>query len=306
MHSSPIINDVSFCSNACDSIQWKDLTPSPAAPSIHEPGISGHSVKQVFDKTIPLYLTKDTTYQVILTPQHSLTEFSISHISPNIDDLFPELSQSTDNQFLFNSDDKSINDGLTTIDSTSLNQCQLSHNLISSKPPLPLNQLTHTEAYKNIISDMTIYEFWRINDRKRLNRISAKRNRDNIENHIQEMESKLNSRQIASIKSICRKNINNIKEFDTIRDYLERNQKNNKLVKKYGIEKLSNLIMDTKRITINSIDINDLNRFKLLKKKARNLYSSTKSRLFKSEYIKKLESATKANPTPTPGFQTPS
>lgn len=152
---------------------------------------------------------------------------------------------------------------------------------------------------------MTTYEVWRINNRKKLNRTSAKRSRDNIVNHIQEMESKLNSQQIASIKSICRKNINNIKEFDTIRDYLERNQKNNKLVKKHGIEKLSNLIMDTKRITINSIDIKDLNRFKLLKRKARNLYSSTKSRLFKSEYIKKLESATKANPTPTPGFQTP-
>ncbi|MGO0306508.1 bZIP transcription factor [Endozoicomonas acroporae] len=297
MHSSPVINDVSFCSSACDSTWREDLTLSTAAPSIHDPSISCYSVKQVFDKTIPLYLTKDTTYQVTLTPQHSLAEFSISHISPDIDDLFPELSQSTINQFLFNSDDNPINDGLINKDSKSLNHSQLSHNLIFAKPQTPLNQLTHTEASKNKISDMTIYEVWRINNRKKLNRISAKRSRDNIENHIQEMESKLNLRQIASIKSICRKNVNNIKELDTIRDYLERKQKNNKIVKKYGIDKLSNLIIDTKRRKTNSIDRNDLDRFKFLKKKARNLYSSTKSRFFKSEYIKKLESATKANPT---------
>ncbi|MBO9482409.1 bZIP transcription factor [Salinisphaera sp. G21_0] len=305
MHSSPIINDVSFCSNACDSIQWKDLTPSPAAPSIHEPGISGHSVKQVFDKTIPLYLTKDTTYQVILTPQHSLTEFSISHISPDIDDLFPELSQSTANQFSFNSDNKPINNGLISTNSTSLNHSKLSHNLLSAKPQIPHNQLTHIEASKNKISDMTIYEIWKTNNRKKLNRISAKRSRDNIENHIQEMESKLDLQKITSIKSICRKKINNINELDTIRGYLDRNQKNNKLIEKYGIDKLSNLITDAKRRNINSIDLDDLNSFKFLKKKARNLYSSTKSRFFKSEYIKKLESAIEANTNSSSEIQTP-
>ncbi|WP_422448903.1 MULTISPECIES: hypothetical protein [unclassified Endozoicomonas] len=262
-------------------------------------------MKTAFDKTIPIYLTKDTTNQAILTPQHSSTEFSISHIPPNIDELFPELSQSTANQFLFNSNDKPINDGLTTTDPTSLNHSQLSHNLISVKPQTPINQLTHTEASENKISDMTIYKIWRINNRKKLNRISAKRSRDNIESHIQEMESKLSLRQIASIKSICRKNINNIKEFDTIRDYLDRNQKDNKLVKKYGIDKLSNLIIETKRRKTNSIDIDDLDSFKFLKKKASNSYSSTKSRFFKSEYIKKLKSAIKTNPISPSGFQTP-
>lgn len=296
------MNNVSFYPNACDSIQWEDLVPSPTEPLISESSIFGHSVQKVFDPTNLLYLTKDTTYQVTFIPENPLTEFSISYISPAANELFPELSQGTANQFPFDFDDKPIKNELITTDSTSLNHSRLSHDLTSAKPQTPHKQPTHIEPPENESSNMTIHEICRKNNQKIKNRLSAERCRNNKKKHIQAMESKLDLQQVASIKSICREKINNIKEFEMIKKYLDRNQKNNNLVKKYGTNSLSNSIIGDKK----NIDSVDLVSFNFLKRKAKNSCFATKSRFFISEYIKKLESAVEATSPSPSGVQTPS
>lgn len=298
MYSSPIINDVSFYTNSCDPKELEGLFFKPTEPLIPQPGIAGYSVQKVLDPSHSLYLHQDATCQVTFSPQNSLAEFSISHISPTDSELFPELSQDIPDQLLFDFDDKPINYGLTT--TKSFDHSRLPHDLSSEKPQTTHKQSTRIKSPDNGNSKKATDEIWKLNNRRRLNKITAQKYRDNRKKHIQAMESKLDLQQVISIKSICRKQLNNFKKFDSIKNYLDRNQKNNYLIKKYGIHDLSYFITNNKKIKIDSADLDSI---KLLKRKAKNSQSSIKSKLFKSEYIKKLEFAVDVKSTPTSGAQ---